>query len=272
MHMRFKSMDAERYARRGYKRVEGWLSDVAAQMIVSAAEAQYARGIRGGMCEIGVHHGRLFILLHLLTHVPELSVAFDLYELQHEQTRTQRKARLEANLHSNGAALERIRIITQDSRQLKAERIMELCAGRPRLFSIDGGRDAATTHNDLTLAHATICDGGLIMVGDYFQESWPEVSEGVCRFMLQDNRDLHPVAIGGNKLLFARSHDATQCYQDELAHQFQSHMRWSVMFGERVLLVLPTTLRTRIAGSRPWRAIRETRLGNTLRTFGQWIR
>jgi len=233
------------YARSGFRRVEGWVPELAMRMIVEITQIQSSRGVRGAACEIGVHHGRTFILLHLLTVADELCVGFDLYE-QQQQAGQEREARLRANLQAHAGDPDRIRIVSQNSLQLQPPRIVELCAGQPRLFSIDGGRDARTIYNDLVLAHDTVCPGAVVMVDDYFQESWPEVSEGMCRFMAQSNRHLHPVAIGGNKIFLASSPEAAQTYRDELAVRFSGQSRWSVMFGERVLVVRPPTLRTRV--------------------------
>jgi hypothetical protein len=260
-----------RYARCGREKVEGWLSELATEMIVTAAETQRACGIQGPACEIGVHHGRTFILLHLLTQPCEISVAFDLYELQNENTGRERKARLIANLRTHHGDLDRVRIVTQDSMQLTPDRVIELCVGRPRLFSIDGGRTAAITYHDLVLAHDAVCDGGLVMLGDYFQEAWPEVSEGVCRFM-QHHQDLVPVAIGGNKVIFAKSNAAACVYRDELARRFGAQIRMSMAFGHSVVLIRPLTVKLRIARSHAWRAVSNTSLGRVLRRLGGWLR
>jgi len=93
----------------------------------------------------------------------------------------------------------RLTTIIDNSLQVSAQRVLESCHGRPRLFSLDGGRTVDTTHHDMTLALNTLCTGGVVFVDDYFQERWPEVSEGVCRFMLREG-GLSPIAIGGNKL------------------------------------------------------------------------
>jgi hypothetical protein len=72
-------MDAlDRYAAGGHRKVQGWLEPVAIQLIRAAAQAQ---GCSGPVCEIGVHHGRLFLLLHLLDP-GQKAVAIDLYEDQ----------------------------------------------------------------------------------------------------------------------------------------------------------------------------------------------
>jgi hypothetical protein len=51
------------YLRHGHKRVAGWLEPGAAEMIVSVDRAQRQRNVAGNVAEIGVHYGRLFVLL-----------------------------------------------------------------------------------------------------------------------------------------------------------------------------------------------------------------
>ena len=55
----------------------------AARIIVALTERQRSLGIGGGAAEIGVHHGKLFILLYLLCQASEKAVAIDLFEDQH---------------------------------------------------------------------------------------------------------------------------------------------------------------------------------------------
>jgi hypothetical protein len=109
------------------------------------------------------------------------------------------------------------------------------------------------------------------MLHDYFQESWPEVSEGACRFMAQ-NRGLYPFAIGGNKLFFTKSRQWIGAYHDGLARMFAGQTRSAVMFGEPVLVIGPLTPRRRIARTSAWKAIRGRPIGRMLRRVGNWLR
>ena len=68
------------YARRGYSKVEGWLSATTIALIRCLAATQDRLGIRGPVAEIGVHHGRFFMLLHLMASADERSIAYDLFE------------------------------------------------------------------------------------------------------------------------------------------------------------------------------------------------
>jgi hypothetical protein len=255
-----------RYVTRGYRQVQGWLSGLAALEISRLDQIQRMLGISGPVCEIGVHHGRALVLLHLLTRPGELTVGIDLYDTLDAWDGRERRARLIANLRSHDADLDRVRIVCEDSQNLTPDRILEQCAGPPRLFLIDGGRTADITCNDLGLALGTVCKGGLVLVDDYFQESWPGVSEGVCRFMTQ-SRGFHPIAIGGNKLIFTKSWECIRAYKEGLASMFEGQVRKSIMFGEPVLMIGSLTFRSRIARTRTWKAIRSRAVGRMLRAL-----
>jgi len=257
-----------RYAAGGYRKVEGCLEDVAVREIVSLAGVQRQLGIRGPVCEIGVHYGRSFILLHLLTQPGEISVAIDLYEQQ--RSGQKRQPQLLLNLRRHHGDPERVRIISEDSLKLTPERIVAACEGQPRFFSIDGSRCAENVCHDLVLAQQTLCDGGLVCVTDYFSERWPGVSEGVCRFMGQHD-DLRPVAIGGNKFFMTRSTHLAQTYRDALALDFGSQARLTTVFGQSVLVVPALTLRQRLGRTRLWKAMRDTPVGDALRN-ARWLR
>jgi hypothetical protein len=257
----------QRYARGGYRRVPGWLSPLAAEQFALLLRSQEGMGITGPVCELGAHLGRTFILLHLLARPGEFSVAFDLYELQHVEGGRERKRRLREYLKRHGGDEARMQLVDCDSGRLTAAEVKASCRGSPRMFSIDAGRSAHALQNDLTLAADSICPGGLVSITDYFQERWPEVSEGTCRFMAQAGR-LVPVAIGGNKFFFTDRAEAAEAYREMLAREFGNQARVAEIFGTPVLWIHPASWRTRLARTSLWRALRHTALGHRLRNLG----
>jgi hypothetical protein len=258
---------AWRYAKSGYKRVSGWLTPLAVEEFVVLMNSQRDLGIGGPVCEVGAHLGKTFILLHLLAADDEFAVAFDLYELQNEQVGRERKRRLLDYLHEHGGDPARIGIVTCDSLTLTPAQVQEACKGQPRMFSIDAGRSAGAVFSDLALAKASIREGGLVSITDYFQEGWPEVSEGAARFM-HERGGLHPVAIGGNKFFLTDSAGAASKYHGALTREFGNRVRPSVAFGMPVLLLRPETLRTRLTRTKLWRSVRGTSFAAQLRALG----
>jgi hypothetical protein len=262
----------ERYARHGHRTVEGWLLPAAVALVRALAEAQARQGVGGPVVEIGVHHGRLFLLLHLLAGADERSVAYDLFEAQDENVdgsgRGDRAA-FEANLRRHaGDGAARVRIRAVNSLRLSVEGIVADAGGRPRLVSVDGGHTAGITANDLRLAEGALCEGGLIVLDDVFNEAWPGVAEGTCAHLAAGSA-LVPVAIGGNKVVFTTGPARADAYRGALAALAP---RWrlgeQVFFGRPVVCVAApdgSPLRRAVAGTALWRAARATAAGQALR-------
>jgi hypothetical protein len=272
----------DKYRTGGHQSVEGWLRQGAVDAIWELETLQRGWGIHGPICEIGVHHGRLFILLHLLTAANERSLAIDLFEMQDQNVDGSgegSREHLMRNLKKHVCDLTRIELLAQNSLHLLAGRIVELCGGNPRLFSIDGGHTAEATSNDLRLAHDTICDGGLVILDDFFNSAWPGVAEGTCTFMRSGNSLLVPVAITSNKFFFAKGSAAATAYRESL-RQAHPNAKLSMVFGQEVLSFEPSTwneriwdhLRQTIVTTRPWQRFRNTPLGEALRTrIKRWM-
>jgi hypothetical protein len=221
-----------RYVRYGRRSVEGWLSRGACDMILRIAEVQRAERVIGNVAEIGVHHGRLFILLHLLARPEETAVAIDLFEDQ------------EANIDNsgNGDYLKFMENVARhvgvksgtivhkgDSTKLTGEMIKRMAGGPIRMFSVDGGHTETITKHDLETAQDSLSKGGVVILDDCFNGGWPGVVSGTLRF-LDAAPAIRPFAIGANKTLFAAP-DFCALYREALSsslakittHDFLGH-------------------------------------------------
>jgi hypothetical protein len=140
------------------------------------------------------------------------------------------------------------------------------------LFSVDGGHTAEATFNDISLAAASIPEGGIMILDDYFNSAWPGVSEGTCRYMAAQMGTLQPDAIGFNKFFFTLGVEAAQAYRRRLFER-RPQAKLSRVFDREVLCFeAPTTIRQLIAASRRWQSIRDTRLGRVLRSGARrWV-
>jgi hypothetical protein len=237
--------DLKAYTVVGYKRVDGWLTEAALKSIVELSNVQKRMGITGAVSEIGVHHGRLFILLHLLTQAPEISVAWDLFESQHQNVddsgRGDRRM-FELNLARHGCDLSRIKIHAINSLNLTVAKIIAECESRVRLFSVDGGHTADTTYNDLNIAVGSLCEGGVILVDDFFNADWPGVAEGACRYLQGHEGHLCPVAIVGNKFIWTNRRPMAPVYSRalyDLHCRSGCRVKKSSAFGSEVLTITP---------------------------------
>jgi hypothetical protein len=190
------------YIEKGKKSVAGWLEPLALKVISSISEEQDVLQLRGAICEIGVHKGRLLVLLKLLAKSDEQVVGCDLFELMGDLEAAYGKydrAALE-NTFLRHADLENLKLIACVSTRLSSEDALREVQSRVRLFSIDGGHDAEVALSNLRVARVVLLQGGVVVVDDVFNEQWCGVAEAVCRVMLEE-RALVPFLAAGNKLL-----------------------------------------------------------------------
>jgi hypothetical protein len=135
----------------------------------------------------------------------------------------------ESNMARYGGACT---VIQTDSALLTPDRLPPI-----RLFSVDGSHTAAMTESDLRLAAAVLEPGGVVILDDYFNEQWPDVSIGANRVIADGT--LAPFAIAPGKLLLARGDVSAHLAKAESAASFHSLRE---MAGRPVaLLVDPRT-------------------------------
>jgi hypothetical protein len=195
----------DRYLRRGHKLVEGWMPPGAADMIVAMSHAQQKFQVTGHVAEIGVHHGKLFILLCLLRAEGEWSVAVDLFGDQDRNIDASGEGDREKLLENLRRYADVTHLILHqgDSLELDGKALVALAGGHFRLISIDGGHSAEITAHDLTTAENALVQAGVIVLDDCFNEMWPGVSDGVHEYFTT-RRSIVPFAVGANKVLFCR--------------------------------------------------------------------
>jgi hypothetical protein len=256
----------ERYIRRGKFYVDGWLHSEAARTLVALVERQQALGVRGGVAEIGVHHGKLFILLYLLGRESERAVAIDLFEDQHlnvDRSGSGDLAKFRRNLERH-ADSRRLVLHKGNSMNLTGADLTRLAEGPLAFVSVDGGHTAEITAHDLATAEASIAEGGIIVVDDVFNQQWPGVADGVHRYF-ERRPNLVPFAIGANKTYFCRPSHRTVYHEAAVAvasaataTEFLGHPVAFLQFWRR-------SLKDRVAEWPAWRRLRTTPVGLPLR-------
>lgn len=190
-----------RYAVAGHLTVQGWLDPLGLLVIDALEAAQRDADVAGNVAEIGIHHGKLFVLLSLLRREGETAVAIDLFEDQHLNVDSSGRAdrgAFEANLRRWHRHAPDVVTHTCDSRTIGGADLIDLAGGRCRLVSVDGGHTADLTEHDLETACDALSDGGLVILDDCFNELFPAVSEGAQRF-LRRRKDIVTVGAAGNK-------------------------------------------------------------------------
>jgi len=224
------------YVRYNYK-VPGWLHWYSARIIVDLSHIQVNAGFEGAVGEIGVHMGRLFILLKLLARPHEKAIAIDVFEDQHlnvDRSGCGDQIAFLTNLE-RWASTRDVELIQRSSLEVSPEEIIAR-VGKCRIFSVDAGHTEECTVNDLYLAEAAAADHGIIILDDFFNAYWPDVSTGTARYLLDAKTTMRPFAISPNKVYLAR-----QAFH----HKYQSELRLSQedfyeknsrMFGHEVMI------------------------------------
>ena len=208
----------DRYLKRGINDVVGWLSFTSADFIAHLARFQTSNGITGDTCEIGIHHGKLFLILANVTTGDERAVAVDVFGDQHKNTDYSGygdRAIFEGHLRTFApdAAVD---IVQESSLDLPGT---DFAKRKFRMFSVDGGHTAEITQNDLVLAQTCTLPGGIVVLDDILNSHWLGVVEGTARYFMASGA-LVPFAISPNKLFLTTTNDFAQKYAGELKLAF----------------------------------------------------
>ncbi len=226
----------EHYRTTGLAQVEGWFEPESAEVMARLLLHQVGRGISGGVAEIGVHHGRSFLLLANGLADGEVAVALDVFEQQGQNTDHSGKgdrAKFEHNLEC-WAPSAPVRVVSRSSLDVTPDSAREVF-GRPRMFSIDGGHTAEITRHDLEVAAASVGEGGIIVLDDVLNGHWLGVLTGTAAYLL-DEPTLVPFALSPNKLYLTDSTGA--------ADDYAGYLRASVpdLLGKRDVEFFGTTV------------------------------
>jgi hypothetical protein len=226
----------QRYLRR-HAKVPGWLDTYSARFIAEIARIQTAHRFEGSVAEIGVHMGRLFILLRLLAAPHERALAVDVFQDQQlniDGSGAGDERQFRANVE-RWASMSNVEIIRGSSLDVTASEIVSK-VGRCKLLSIDGGHTAECTLNDLRLAEQVLTGFGVAILDDYFNPSWPDVTTGAAQFFGDGRTTLRPFAITPNKIYLARQAYHGLYVPELRATQSDFYEKDSRMFGVPVAI------------------------------------
>lgn len=255
----------DRYLRRDMRRVRGWLNTLTAQVIAALGRYQTVLGVSGAVGEIGVHHGKLWLVLDHIAAPDEVRFAIDIFGLQDLNADRSGRGDLERfqrNRKLFGADSGRVELMTASSLDITGEQLLAR-VGKVRLFSVDGGHTSRCVINDLELAESVLCDDGVVALDDVFNEHWPGVMTGFCQYMQTGNRRLVPFCIVPGKVLLSGP-SAADGYARFVRDRFASHVvRTHDFFGRDVpILVYPADLALRVRA-----AVQGTPLESVARRF-----
>jgi hypothetical protein len=193
------------YKNRGFDNVEGWCSKFLFEIVGMLDDAEINK--EGGCLEIGVHHGKFYILLNSVIERRFDSYAVDVFEKQSLNIDGSGRGSLQLfkdNLikyDRHGGA--NTNIVAADSTDVKSKKLFDDRAGYFRFVSIDGGHTTEHTISDLQFACGLASNEGVVILDDVLNYHWLGVIEG-CMIYLSQKPALVPFAIGHNKLFLAK--------------------------------------------------------------------
>ncbi len=203
------------------KAINGWFDQDAARIFYFLNNLQREEGLFGNIFEIGVHHGKSALLLGIFIdpkkHKLIVNDIFDQQELNISNSGLGSKEIFKKNylkfFNSDGG----LQIIEKPSRELSVGDTSNSCI----FFSIDGGHSADETYNDLLTAKNALLNEGIIAVDDYFNAGFPGVSEGVCRFLIE-NEDFVPWIYCFNKLIIIKKTEVNNYKEMLVKNDFEN--------------------------------------------------
>lgn len=181
--------------------VQGWADPKLFDTVQIMADCGINR--RGGVAEIGVHHGKFFILLNQVTEITDVSYAIDVFGMQHlniDKSGEGNKSIFMQNLadydkHKGANTV----ILEMDSLSFSNQVIPSSL----RFISIDGGHTVEHTINDLKIAERLIANEGVIILDDIMGVYWCGVTEGYIKYSMT-HPTIVPFAMGHNKLYLCK--------------------------------------------------------------------
>jgi hypothetical protein len=222
--MRDRPTHYVRYALFGQRRIEGWLEDIGLLLVDRIDGIQTGAGVAGGVAEIGIHHGRLFILMSLMRRPDEAAIAVDLFEDQHMNVDSSGKGdrqQFESNLRRWDPRHDDVIIVQANSWDLDGGVLQRHAGGPLRLVSVDGGHTAELTEHDLDTACDALGPGGVVILDDCFNQFFPSVAEGAQVFFRR-RKEFVPFFAGGNKTLICGSEFAER-YRRSMLDELAGH-------------------------------------------------
>lgn len=208
----------ERYMAWDMHRVAGYLRTLDARIFSAVLAAQKADGLVGSVVEIGVHHGRSFILMALHRQAGESALAIDLFEddeMYSDAGGPGRFGHFHENCRRLRVELSSDEVLKGSSLDLTPDDVLSR-AGRARFFSIDGGHGYEHVANDLALAQEVVLDDGVVVVDDFASPFWPEVTFATYDWLRGSGADFAPFAITQTKLYLSDRQQSSR-YREALA-------------------------------------------------------
>lgn len=189
-----------------HHKIEGWFLVEAAALWDSLLSFQEDNGVSGHLLEIGVWKGKSATLMALHANTAkEICVLVD-----KDLNRGAVENALE-QVYSN--LNDSFQLREMDSRALAIDPIMAEGFESFRWIHIDGEHTARAITNDLSIANTLLSDDGIVVVDDYFNWLYPQVTEATMRYVREHPDEFALFVCGYNKAYLARPHHVHKVLQ-----------------------------------------------------------
>jgi len=166
--MEISNQNLRRYRENGFAQIQGWCNPQVFNTVDLFDSAPINK--TGGVCEIGVHHGKLYLLLNQVTAPEATSYAIDVFDAQRlniDKSGAGDRKIFERNLTEFDAHKGRnTQIISGDSTDSGLQLAKTIEPGSLRFFSVDGGHSAEHTISDLKIASQLVANEGVVILDD----------------------------------------------------------------------------------------------------------
>jgi SAM-dependent methyltransferase len=179
--------------------IEGWFGLGPAAIWDALLCFQREQGLCGHMLEIGVWHGKSAALLAMHGNCGERLYLVD------SDLRLRRVE--DAIVAAHPVPTLDVRLIECDSRTLHIDPIVAECFQGFRWIHVDGEHTARAVSSDLALANMLLAADGIVVVDDFFNWRYPQVTEAVLRHLRTYPDDFALFLCGYNKAYLARPHN-----------------------------------------------------------------
>lgn len=173
--------------------VPGYLHDVPARVISALLGRQAEIGVTGGLAEIGVFYGNLFVGLARASQPGEICLGVDPFEYLGKANFGDEAKRL-VQTHTDAAQWERVRFIERSSDDVTEQDWRAAVETPLRFVHLDGNHAYASIRKDLSLAISWLAPDALVVFDDIFNELHPDVTTGIIDG-LRATSSIMPIAI-----------------------------------------------------------------------------
>lgn len=234
----------DRYLQNGLSEVRGWLSGGSDKVISEISLAQIEMGRTGSVGEIGVHQGKLLLLLLLTKLDSEGAFAIDPFkdnEINLAQNSPRSVEILQRHIATWAPKATRVQVIANYSTEVLPSEVVNV-SGRARLLSVDGSHEDEIVTLDMAWAEQVLEPHGIVIVDDFFNSQYPGVCSAVSRHVISSGSRLKPFAISPGKLYLAGPEAGAEM-RVRLKQRFAGNFKRStMMFGAELdIYVFPET-------------------------------